>query len=509
MKQIGVALVLGLVGAIIVVILLQWFDPVQTQLRNTEAELARQQAIALAPLWLSVKRAWAVSLGVTGVSTALLAAAIALVAVGSVPAGLRSTWLRSWLIRPGRDGVMYPALAEPDGHGHIRIIPPVNEIGAQKVAALTTGLKPDVRLQGSAVRQILRQDDPQAMLEAPEQIDVEPAQQALTIDPVEKPHWLVVGQTGSGKSTATRYIMAQLASHYRVEFVICEPGGIDWNNAASAHSRDGIAEAISAVYQEFERRQTNLRDADVAHISQLTGDRMPYVYLVVEELEAVLDDLKITNKGVYQETLINLRQIARMGRKPGIGLIAVTQAARTDVFDSHVRTNLANVLLFRNGQGTAEMFRVGDRVNLPALPTGEAYSLAHGHRLAFPLTPRPTVPLSKLYREAAPLQLPADAESDGLGPDDMPDGPAVDRQLVQPLQPGAPTTGHKSYSTTVATVARPVVTLPKRRPTPVEAAAMRAHYARTRSKTATCTRFYGYKDGPTWDWVECAIKGEI
>ena len=64
---------------------------------------------------------------------------------------------------------------------------------------------------------------------------------------------------------------------------------------------------------------------EIARISQLTGDRMPYVYLVVEELEAVLDDLKITDKGVYQETLINLRQIARMGRKPGVGLIAVTQ----------------------------------------------------------------------------------------------------------------------------------------------------------------------------------------
>ena len=38
---------------------------------------------------------------------------------------------------------------------------------------------------------------------------------------------------------------------------------------------------------------------------------------------------------------------------------------------------------------------------------------------------------------------------------------------------------------------------------------MRAHYARTRSKTATCTRFYGYKDGDTWAYINMALGGDI
>lgn len=405
MKQTGTALALGIVALLLIVVLLNWTDPGQAELRAERTQAALEQARELAPLWLAVKRALLAALAISGLSIAALLLVTAVVAALSTPNLVRITWVRSWLVKPGRYGAQYPALATPDGQGHIRIVDPVGDPMAQRVAALTTGLAPDVRLQGSAVRQVLRQDDPQHMLpDESAALEVEPAQSALRIDPVEKPHWLIVGQTGSGKSTATRYIMAQLAASYRVEFVIAEPGGIDWNMAASAVTQLGIAEAIRAVYVEFERRQQILREADVAHISRLTGgERMPYVYLVVEEMEAVLDDLKVTDRLLQQETLINLRQIARMGRKPGIGLIAVTQAARTDVFDSHVRTNLANVLLFRNGQGTAEMFRVSDHVTLPKLPTGEAYSLAHGHRLAFPLTPRPDVPLSALYREPALL----------------------------------------------------------------------------------------------------------
>ena len=38
---------------------------------------------------------------------------------------------------------------------------------------------------------------------------------------------------------------------------------------------------------------------------------------------------------------------------------------------------------------------------------------------------------------------------------------------------------------------------------------MRLHYRRTGSKTSTCMRFYGYKDGPTWNYVESAIEGRL
>jgi hypothetical protein len=46
-------------------------------------------------------------------------------------------------------------------------------------------------------------------------------------------------------------------------------------------------------------------------------------------------------------------------------------------------------------------------------------------------------------------------------------------------------------------------------PTPIEAARMRAHYARTHSKTGVCMRFYGYKNDDVWEWVRLALEGKI
>lgn len=45
-------------------------------------------------------------------------------------------------------------------------------------------------------------------------------------------------------------------------------------------------------------------------------------------------------------------------------------------------------------------------------------------------------------------------------------------------------------------------------PTPEMAALIRAYYLRTNSKSATCRRFYGYKDGETWQLVRSALENE-
>jgi hypothetical protein len=276
----------------------------------------------------------------------------------------------------------------------LRALPADNQPNAQIAAAFVQGNIS--RLPASPLRQLAPtlDADPLAL---PEPLPLLTASQAVDVDPVTRPHWLIVGQTGSGKSTATRFILQELTRRYACEFCICEPGGIDWNSQAAAYSETGIASAVGAVYAELERRQDLLRADDLQHVSQLGN--LAYLYLVIEEMESVLDNLRDIDPQQAKDARVQLRNVARLGRKVGIGLIAVTQAARTDVFDSHVRTNLANVLLFRNSQTTAEMFRVP--VRLTDLPTGTAFSVAHGRTVEFPLLARPNVPVSSIYREDA------------------------------------------------------------------------------------------------------------
>lgn len=402
MKQVVWLLVLVVVVIVGVLILVDRIDPSTQELREERMELQRQQQRELAPWTIVVKKVLLGSLALAGASAAAIVAAFAITLLGGTRHMITKINVWAHSIKPTRHGAQYPALVTVDKQtGLLMAADPVGDKFAQRVAALGA-LEPGTRLTAGAVKALVDPKHEGYMLpdDAPP-IESQTADEGLRFDLLEKPHAMIVGQTGGGKSTAAYYIIEKLSRQYEVEFVVCEPGGIDWNEDASAITNLGIAKAVRRVHEEFLRRQNMLRLANVRHISALPDEQsLPYVCLVIEEMEAVLDDLKMTNKRSYTVTLLRLRQIARMGRKTGVCLIAITQAARTDVFDSHVRTNLAWVFLFRNGQNTAEMFRVGKLVNLPALKAGEAFSLAHGHRIVFPLVAdRPDVTISRLYKE--------------------------------------------------------------------------------------------------------------
>ena len=362
----------------------------------------------------------------------------------------------------------------------------VKAVAAWTHAQAANGVRPTAAATRAALHGLPSLTAPSPLPPAPEPatFNVQPSTFDLDdIDPLTRPHWLLVGQTGSGKSTAVRTITRELARMHAVEFVICEPGGVDWNSQANAYSDQGIARAVAAVYAEFERRQARLRDADAAHISRLP-EQMPYLYLIVEEMEAVLDNLKDLDREAALNMRVQLRNIARMGRKEGVGLIAVTQVAKADVFDTHVRSNLANVFLFRNAQTVAEMFRLGRQVDLPSLPAGVAYSMAHERLIQFAPVPRPTLPLSPIYHE------------DGIPP--VPTG-GRDNQ-VQPAfwqqQPVVLETASHNWIDG------------GRAPTPDEAAQMRLMYERGASLNSLCARFYGYKDAVVLGFVREATGYE-
>lgn len=503
MKQIGIALVLGLVAALLVVILLGWFSPGQNELRAEKAQIAIQQTRELAPLWLAVKRVLLVALGVLALAVASWALASAIAALFSVPNFIRMTWLRSWLVAPKRNA-LYPALAEPNGEGHIRILPPVNESTAQRTAALVGGNVD--RFGGSAVRQILRQDDPQAMLPAPEQAADVPLDDVLKFDPQTSPHWLCVGDTGSGKSTAIYAIVNHMRRELGAEFIILEREAQDWNDQAAAVTVPGYLEALEKIEAERQRRAALLREADVDHISKLPTPPS-YLCVVLEEAESVYKAMQLVGRHQSTRYMALVRDLASMGRKQGILLIVATQTGTSDVFDVPTRKNLGHKLFFRNEPAVGDSWGIPREIGISRLPTGTAYSLNHGALVSFPQQRRPKLPLSPLYRERRPeelLRLPADAEADGLGANDQPS--TVAEEVSQPLQPTQPLQpAPRGVFETVATVAQ----LPKRLPTPVEAAAMRMHYKRTKSQTAVCHRFYGYKDGDIWEYTGMALRGEI
>ncbi len=216
-------------------------------------------------------------------------------------------------------------------------------------------------------------------------------QDVVDVDPRTAPHWLLIGSTGSGKTIASYAVLGELARRAACQFVITEPGGVNWGAQTTATNTADIARAILDVQAELERRQALLRAEDVDHVQDLR-EPLPYLVLVAEETETVLDDLRLVDKDTRTACVIALRSIARLGRKCGICLVAVTQSGTTDVFDSHVRKNMSNVLLFRSQHTTGETWRVSRDVQLAQLPTGAAWSVMHNAVVQFPRVQRPTLP---------------------------------------------------------------------------------------------------------------------
>lgn len=374
-----------------------------------------------------------------------------------------------------RDG-LYPAIDL--GHGQFANL---NEPGAQSLAALASGRRPTAAAVGRVIdaqyRNVNNSDVPQ--IAEPQQVLT--ARDVVDVDPREHPHWLLVGSTGSGKTIASFAVLGELARRAACQFVITEPGGVNWGAQCTATDTPSIARAILDVQDQMIQRQALLREHDVDHVQDLP-EPLPYLVLVAEETESVLDDLRLTDRSTRDATIIALRSIARMGRKCGVCLVAVTQSGTTDVFDAHVRRNLSNVLLFRSSHSTGEAWRVSQTVKLAELPTGAAWSVRHSSVVSFPLVARPTLPTATTAQPDGAIAVdnwPTTAPTtavvsgcDGCGP------------VVQRLEPG-------------------------REPDTQLAATMRAWYHGGVSKTAICGRTWGYKDGVTWSILDRVLAGEL
>jgi len=209
-----------------------------------------------------------------------------------------------------------------------------------------------------------------------------------TVDPRNAPHYLFLGDTGSGKTTAAYSAVNQMRQTYGAKFTICDQYGASWHSQADYITDDDIAGAITGHFEIMEERLEMLREHEVQHIADIPNPP-PYHVLLIEEADGLFDEL-IRDKR-YADVLKHLRQLARMGRKAALPIITIAQTALTDIFPTHIRNNMNNVLLFRNVQLVAENWRVSKDVSLTHLPPGTAYNIRMARQIQFPLVPRPNL----------------------------------------------------------------------------------------------------------------------
>lgn len=405
-----------------------------------------------------------------------LAASIAVILVAGTVAVARKLWLWSRTIS-ARNG-QFPLIEA--GHDYANY----NEPGAQTLAAIAAAAgRVSAPTAARVAREHLNPQPPNVRVYKPDAPAL-PAPRVLTLDAITRadprhhPHWLEIGGTGAGKTIASYYILERLAASGLFQFAICEPGGVHWGNRARAITTYTIAEEIAAMHAEMERRQALLRQHDVGHVYDLPSP-LACQMLVIEEIDTVLDDLRMTDKAMRTSTIVKLRGIARMGRAAGICLFAVSQSGTMDVFDSHVRRNMSNVLIFRSQPSVTEAWLI--KQSLMGLSSGQAWSVRHGGLIQFPYTPRPDI------IDAVPLQLPQPVAREGTET-------AYNRQLEGAVEPVA----------TGCAAVEPILPRLQAREEPdtETAAMMRELYAQGWSLNALCRKLYGYKT----DWALVNVK---
>lgn len=186
------------------------------------------------------------------------------------------------------------------------------------------------------------------------------------------PHFLIAGQTGSGKSVAVQNMIVQLARDPANEIVLIDGkwgeslGALDkLSIAPCAVNLDDAKAALSYVYRRMEARYSN----DEHWIVNNMKHRLIIVFDEFQEYTSDKDCAQL------------MRKVASLGRAVSVHLVASTQHPLCDVLgDSQTRRNLPGRIALQVEDRTASKVIIGDTSPRADLLTGDGdcYVVAGG-----------------------------------------------------------------------------------------------------------------------------------
>ncbi|MFI8778086.1 FtsK/SpoIIIE domain-containing protein [Brachybacterium paraconglomeratum] len=279
----------------------------------------------------------------------------------------------------------------------------------------------------------------------------------MIFDPLENPHLLVLGGTGSGKSAAISTMLFDLIRCGYLP-VIIDPtkGGYDflfasdWAIAPFAADVYQAASAMKALYGELERRKALNGRHGVVNVDKLPVEvRPPHLIVVVDEFTSLIGKSSVPPKSedpaadharLEAEAENNARAIignivgklGREARSVGIHLLLGTQKLSAKTLDtmpggSDLKTNLARMGLGNMTQGD-RMSAFRNPMEADTIPAPRV-----GRGLFEPLTaPNPRL-MQVWYEENATLHAKLDElDVPRSGPEQLLD-PTDPRYAVEPL----------------------------------------------------------------------------
>lgn len=189
----------------------------------------------------------------------------------------------------------------------------------------------------------------------------------ITYDLATKPHILIAGETGSGKSTQLRSILTSLVltkkpSELEIYLGDCKKSEfhifrkVEHVKCVFSSVRD-IKKMLSEIKEELDERSDLTEMFEVSHVDDLPQDhRKPYILVCIDEFVMLRKD----------ETIMDiLTEIVAIGRTLGVFAILSMQRPNAKVLDTTIRANLT----------TSMGFQLRDAMESKIVNTPEAHKL--------------------------------------------------------------------------------------------------------------------------------------
>lgn len=175
------------------------------------------------------------------------------------------------------------------------------------------------------------------------------------VDLSEKPHLLIAGATGSGKSVALNGIIHSLLltqSPLNVRFVLVDPKKVELvqyshlpHTARYASELPDIVRSLQWAVDETDRRFSVMQRAGSREFSG------PHLYVIIDELA----DLMVT---VRKESLPLLQRLAQIGRAARVHVIACSQNILAQTIPTPLKCNFSTILGLRTANAQQSRFLI-------------------------------------------------------------------------------------------------------------------------------------------------------
>lgn len=171
----------------------------------------------------------------------------------------------------------------------------------------------------------------------------------------ERPHLLIAGATGSGKSVALNgilYTLLMINSPFQCQFVLIDPKKVELiqyqdlpHTAKYASESIDIIHSLQWAVDETDRRFSCMqRD----RVKEYNG---PHLYVIIDELADLMTTLK-------KETLPFLQRLAQVGRAARVHVIACTQNVMAVTIPTVLKCNFPAVLGLRTATAQQSRFLI-------------------------------------------------------------------------------------------------------------------------------------------------------